>query len=143
MMNHQADMSIPPLRLRYFSAEDVILDLAWSDDPNDEDPLSIAFLAKNATNYQVVDERWDVEDPTDPENDEYPPNTPSVLSEVDFVRCAVSHWQRVHPRMPRFTEAELETPYFMAALGNVRGALSLLVKSRPGTCSFVVEERPY
>lgn len=137
---------VPPLRLRFREAEcegdaDEVVDIAWSPDGDDVDPPSIAFVASGGL-HPASKSTWDVEDPTDPDNEEYPPEEAAVLRPGAFVRCAASHWQRVHPLMRRFTQTELEAAGVLVGLGNVKAALDMLVDVRPGVCSLVWEPHP-
>ena len=137
---------VPPLRLRYREAEcegdaEEIVDIAWSPDEDDVAPPSIAFLSSSGP-HPGSKSTWDVEDPTDPDNEEYPPEEAAFLRPAEFVRCAASHWQRVHPRMRRFTQTELRAAGLLVGLGNVNGALDLLVEFRPGVCGYVGEKYP-
>lgn len=134
--------SVPPLRVRYGDSKDDIVDIAWSDDPADTNPPSIAFLHSDALPGGKTS--WDVEDPTDPDNETYPPYDAASLQAVELVRCAASHWQRVHPRMRRFTQTELEGALLLVALNSTATyhALDRLVEARHGACQYVAERYP-
>lgn len=141
MNNSTGPSGIPRLRLRYGETEAEIIDIGWSSlqEQEDDDPWTIAFLQTDGVDPHARS-TWDVEDPTDPDNDRYPPGDPAELPAAEFVRCAASHWQRVHPRMRRFTQTELELADFFAALGAVRKALDVLVEARDGDCGYVLEQ---
>lgn len=132
--------SVPPLRLRHGESEDNIIDIAWSADPSEINPPTIAFLNKGES-WAGAKSTWDVEDPTDPDNDDYPPDEAALLSAVELVRCAASHWQRVRPGMQRFTQTELADVDFLAGLGGVQAGLKRLVECRKHDCAFVLERR--
>lgn len=131
---------VPPLRVRYWELPEDIVDIAWWFDPAMTDPPSIADLVSDP--HPMSKHQWDVEDPTDPDNETYPADEVAELSPVDLVRCAASHWQRVTPRMRRFTQSELKQAEFLAALGAVEQALKILVESRQGQCAYVLEQHP-
>ena len=133
---------MPPLRVRYDRSTIEVVDLAWSDDPDESDPPSIAILFADPK-WQGAKTTWNVEDPTDPGNDPYPPYEASSLRAVELVRCAASHWQRVHPRMRRFTETELNNAYFFVGLNALQEGLKTLVEARKGACAFVWEPYPW
>lgn len=133
---------MPPLRVRYGASEADIIDIAWSIYPAEINPPSIAIL-RTGRDYPGGKSTWDVEDPTNPDNDTYPPDEAALLSAVEFVRCAASHWQRVRPRMRRFTETELGNTDFFTGLGGVRSGLDDLVGLRPNDCAYVLEQHPF
>lgn len=132
---------VPPLRLRYGGSRAEIVDIGWSPLPvsEDPDPWTIAFLSIGRI-HPNAKSTWDVEDPTDPDNDRHPPGEAAELNPGHFVRCAASHWQRVHPRMRRFTQTELEAAAMMAGLGSVEEGLEILVEASRGLCEYKVEQ---
>lgn len=137
--------TVPPLRLRYRASDrgggpQEIVDIAWSPDDDESDPPSIAFLNQGVI-HPAAKSTWDVEDPTNPDNDLYPPDEAAELPGGALVRCAASHWQRVHPRMRRFTQTELEAAAMLGALGSVESALDMLIEFRP-VCEYVREPHP-
>lgn len=138
--------TVPPLRLRYAASEydggpDTIIDIAWSPNPTESHPPSIALLNPGFI-HPAAKSTWDVEDPTNPDNDDYPPYEAADLNAPDLVRCAASHWQRVHPGMRRFTQTELAAATMLAGLGAVESALDMLTEARPGRCEYVREPFP-
>ncbi len=79
---HEPDV-VAPLRLRYNAASEDVVDIAWSRDPDETHPPSVAFL-----NLGVIHPAWksscDLEDPSIPDNDVYPPYEAADLTAGDF-----------------------------------------------------------
>lgn len=125
-----------PLRLRFITDPSDIWDLAFWWDPEERNLPVVAFLTDNPDR---VDTGPDIEDPSDPQYDDYPHSDAATLMMDGFIRRAASHWQRVNPEMPRFSEDHLTKAVFLAALAGAAAGLRALAEHSPEHCLFRVE----